>query len=280
MTLSQHLPSDFDKSKPLALIAGQGVYPKIIADTARSAGVVVKLIAAEDETTNELINSFSKEDRVILKVGQIGKMLDALEDFKAGYAIMAGQITPRRLFHGLHPDLTAARILFSLKRKNAETIFGAIAEEIKKRNVLLLDARSFMDEHLATKGSMTKGSFPIEQDSIEHGILIARESARLDIGQGCVVRKGTVLAVEAFEGTDEMIKRAGTFKTDEALFVKTVKINQDYRFDVPCFGEKTLQTMHDAGIKAAALEAGRVILINKPEVVTLANKLGISLYGY
>ena len=280
MTLSQHLPSDFDKSKPLALIAGQGVYPKIIVDTARSAGVVVKLIAAEDETTNELINSFSKEDRVILKVGQIGKMLDALEDFKAGYAIMAGQITPRRLFHGLHPDLTAARILFSLKRKNAETIFGAIAEEIKKRNVLLLDARSFMDEHLATKGSMTKGSFPIEQDSIEHGILIARESARLDIGQGCVVRKGTVLAVEAFEGTDEMIKRAGTFKTDEALFVKTVKINQDYRFDVPCFGEKTLQTMHDAGIKAAALEAGRVILINKPEVVTLANKLGISLYGY
>ena len=280
MTLSQHLPSDFDKSKPLALIAGQGVYPKIIADTARSAGVVVKLIAAEDETTNELINSFSKEDRVILKVGQIGKMLDALEDFKAGYAIMSGQITPRRLFHGLHPDLTAARILFSLKRKNAETIFGAIAEEIKKRNVLLLDARSFMDEHLATKGSITKGSFPIEQDNIEHGILIARESARLDIGQGCVVRKGTVLAVEAFEGTDEMIKRAGTFKTDEALFVKTVKINQDYRFDVPCFGEKTLQTMHDAGIKAAALEAGRVILINKPEVVTLANKLGISLYGY
>jgi len=280
MTLSQHLPSDFDKSKPLALIAGQGVYPKIIVDTARSAGVAVKLIAAEDETTNELINSFSKEDRVILKVGQIGKMLDALEDFKAGYAIMAGQITPRRLFHGLHPDLTAARILFSLKRKNAETIFGAIAEEIKKRNVLLLDARSFMDEHLATKGSITKGSFPIEQDNIEHGILIARESARLDIGQGCVVRKGTVLAVEAFEGTDEMIKRAGTFKTDEALFVKTVKINQDYRFDVPCFGEKTLQTMHDAGIKAAALEAGRVILINKPEVVTLANKLGISLYGY
>ena len=280
MTLSQHLPSDFDKSKPLALIAGQGVYPKIIADTARSAGVLVKLIAAEDETTNGLINSFSKEDRVILKVGQIGKMLDALEDFKAGYAIMAGQITPRRLFHGLHPDLTAARILFSLKRKNAETIFGAIAEEIKKRNVLLLDARSFMDEHLATKGSITKGSFPIEQDNIEHGILIARESARLDIGQGCVVRKGTVLAVEAFEGTDEMIKRAGTFKTDEALFVKTVKINQDYRFDVPCFGEKTLQTMHDAGIKAAALEAGRVILINKPEVVTLANKLGISLYGY
>jgi len=94
------------------------------------------------------------------------------------------------------------------------------------------------------------------------------------------VRKGTVLAVEAFEGTDEMIKRAGSFKTDEALFVKTVKTKQDYRFDVPCFGERTLNAMHEAGLKAAALEANRVILINKPEVITLAQKLGISLLGY
>ena len=279
MALSEYLPKDFDQSRPLALIAGQGIYPRLIADAARKAGIKVKLIAAVGETTEELVNTFSEEDRVILKVGQIGKMLDALEDFKAGYALMAGQITPRRLFHGLHPDLTAARILLSLKRKNAETIFGAIATEIEKRTVTLLDARSFMDEHLATAGSITKGSFPIDKDYIEHGITIARECAKLDIGQGCVVRKGTVLAVEAFEGT-EMIKRAGSFKTDEALFVKTVKTKQDYRFDVPCFGERTLNAMHEAGLKAAALEANRVILINKPEVITLAQKLGISLLGY
>jgi DUF1009 family protein len=280
MALSEYLPKDFDQSRPLALIAGQGIYPRLIADAARKAGIKVKLIAAVGETTEELVNTFSEEDRVILKVGQIGKMLDALEDFKAGYALMAGQITPRRLFHGLHPDLTAARILLSLKRKNAETIFGAIATEIEKRTVTLLDARSFMDEHLATAGSITKGSFPIDKDYIEHGITIARECAKLDIGQGCVVRKGTVLAVEAFEGTDEMIQRAGSFKTDEALFVKTVKTKQDYRFDVPCFGERTLNAMHEAGLKAAALEANRVILINKPEVITLAQKLGISLLGY
>ena len=280
MALSEYLPKDFDQSRPLALIAGQGIYPRLIADAARKAGIKVKLIAAVGETTEELVNTFSEEDRIILKVGQIGKMLDALEDFKAGYALMAGQITPRRLFHGLHPDLTAARILLSLKRKNAETIFGAIATEIEKRTVTLLDARSFMDEHLATAGSITKGSFPIDKDYIEHGITIARECAKLDIGQGCVVRKGTVLAVEAFEGTDEMIKRAGSFKTDETLFVKTVKTKQDYRFDVPCFGERTLNAMHEAGLKAAALEANRVILINKPEVITLAQKLGISLLGY
>ena len=280
MALSEYLPKDFDQSRPLALIAGQGIYPRLIADAARKAGIKVKLIAAVGETTEELVNTFSEEDRIILKVGQIGKMLDALEDFKAGYALMAGQITPRRLFHGLHPDLTAARILLSLKRKNAETIFGAIATEIEKRTVTLRDARSFMDEHLATAGSITKGSFPIDKDYIEHGITIARECAKLDIGQGCVVRKGTVLAVEAFEGTDEMIKRAGSFKTDETLFVKTVKTKQDYRFDVPCFGERTLNAMHEAGLKAAALEANRVILINKPEVITLAQKLGISLLGY
>ena len=280
MQISKHLPQNFDQSRPLALIAGQGVYPKIIADTARKAGIDVKLIAALDETTEELISSFKESDRVILKVGQIGKMLDALENFKVGYALMAGQITPRRLFHGLHPDLTAARILLTLKRKNAETIFGAIASEIEKKSVTLLDARSFMDDHLAHKGSMTKGAFPIGNDYLEHGIVIARECAKLDIGQGCVVRKGTVLAVEAFEGTDEMIKRAGTFKTDESLFVKTVKTKQDYRFDVPCFGEKTLNAMHESGIKAAALESSRVILINKPEVIKLAQLLGISLFGY
>src|SRR5204862_4557166 len=124
------------------------------------------------------------------------------------------------------------------KRRNAETIFGAIAQEIEKLGVLLLDARAFMDAHLASAGAMTGRKFPLEHEYLDHGIQIARECARLDIGQGCVVRKGTVLAVEAFEGTDEMIRRAGGLKSDETLFVKTVKTKQDYRFDVPCFGQR------------------------------------------
>src|ERR1043165_1315693 len=175
-------------------------------------------------------------------------MLDALQDFSAGCALMAGQITPRRLFKGLHPDLKATRILLTLKRRNAETIFGAIAREIEALGVTLLDARSFLDEHLASAGCMTGRKFPIESDYLEHGVHIARECARLDIGQGCVVRKGTVLAVEAFEGTDEMIRRAAGFKTDEALFIKTVKANQDYRFDVPCLGRKQPETRREARI--------------------------------
>jgi len=277
---SAFLPQNYDSHRPVALIAGQGLYPTLVAQAIRAAGVPLKLVAFDEETPPDLIASFAESDRRTLLVGQLGKALKTLEQFKAGYAIMAGQITPRRLFKGLHPDLKAARILFSLKRRNAETIFGALVAEIEKLGIHMLDARSFIDDHLATVGTMTGGKFPIEHDYLEHGIHIARESARLDIGQGCVVRKGTVLAVEAFEGTDAMLRRAGEFKTDNTLFVKTVKTRQDFRFDVPCFGLRTLETMREACLHAAALEAGKVIIIDKPAVLAQARTWGIALHGF
>ncbi len=278
--LSAFLPPDFDPRRPIALIAGQGLYPQLVAAAVRRAGVPLKLIAFDEETRPDLVASFPDADRRTLLVGQLGRMLKTLREFDAGYAIMAGQISPRRLFKGLHPDLKAVRILASLKRRNAETIFGAIAAEIEKLDIRLLDARSFLDDQLATPGCMTGRSFPIDSDYVEHGIHIARECARLDIGQGCVVRKGTVLAVEAYEGTDETIRRAGTFKTDGTLFVKTVKAAQDYRFDVPCFGQRTLETMREAGIAAAALEANRVIILDRPAVLAQAKTWGIHLLGF
>src|SRR3954469_2510496 len=280
MRPSAFLPPAFDPRRPLGLIAGQGVYPVLVAQAARAAGVPVRLIGFEEETRPELVASFADADRRVIKVGQLGAMLKALRDFGAGSALMAGQITPKRLFKGLHPDLKATRILLSLKRRNAETIFGAIAREIEALNVTLLDARAFLDEQLASPGCMTGRKFPIETDYLAHGVQIARECARLDIGQGCVVRKGTVLAVEAFEGTDEMLRRAGGFKTDEALFVKTVKTRQDWRFDVPCFGLRTLETMREARLAAAALETGKVIMLDRPAVLTQARAWGISLLGF
>jgi len=278
--LSAFLPAGFDPRKPVALIAGQGLYPALVAQAVRRAGIPLKLIAFEEETPPELVDSFTAADRRVLLVGQLGKMLKSLRDFGAGYALMAGQITPRRLFKGLHPDLKAVRILASLKRRNAETIFGAIAKEIEEIGVTLLDARAFLDDQLATTGCLTGRSFPIDRDYLDHGIHIARECARLDIGQGCVVRKGTVLAVEAYEGTDEMLRRAGGFKTDEALFVKTVKARQDFRFDVPCFGLRTLEAMREAKLAAAALEAGKVIVLDRPAVIAQAKTWGISLLGF
>lgn len=276
---SAYLPAPFDAKRPIALLAGRGDYPSLTAAAIRRAGVPLRLIAMDDETEPGLIASFPAAERITLNVGQIGKMLEALKNFGAGYALMAGQVKPKKLFHGLTPDLKAAAILFSLKRRNAETIFGAIATEIEKLGVTLLDARAFLDDHLATPGAMT-GKLTLDDEYVQHGIQIAREIARLDIGQGCVVRKGTVLAVEAFEGTDDMLRRAGTFKTDETLFVKTVKPRQDFRFDVPVFGPRTLATMHDAGLTAAALEAGKVIILDKPAVLQQAKSWGITLHGY
>ena len=278
--LSSFLPSAFDTNKPVTLIAGQGLYPVLVAQAVRKAGVPLRLIAFDEETRPDLIQSFPENERRTLLVGQLGKMLKTLQQFGAGYALMAGQITPRRLFRGLHPDLKATRILLSLKRRNAETIFGAIAQEIEKLGITLLDARSFLDDQMASEGTMTGGRFPIDEVYLEHGIHIARECARLDIGQSAVVRKGTVLAVEAFEGTDEMLRRAGSFKTDAALFVKTVKAQQDYRFDVPVFGQRTLETMREATLAAAALEVGRVIILDKAAVLTQARTWGISLHGF
>ncbi|MDF3058572.1 MAG: hypothetical protein K0R17_2787 [Rariglobus sp.] len=277
---SAFLPPGFNPQKPVALIAGQGIYPVLVAQAVRRAGVPLRLIAFDEETRPDLIESFPASDRRVIQVGQLGKMLATLKDYEAGCALMAGQITPRRLFKGLHPDFKAARILMSLKRRNAETIFGAIAREIEALGIHLLDARSFLDDQLASAGCMTGRSFPIDDDYVAHGVQIARECARLDIGQGCVVRKGTVLAVEAFEGTDAMLRRAGEFKTDEAIFVKTVKARQDYRFDVPCFGLKTLETMREAGLTAAAVETGRVILLDKPAVLAQAKAWGIHLLGF
>ncbi len=278
--LSAFLPPNFDPRRPLALIAGRGRYPLLTAEAIRRAGVPLRLIVLEEETMPELTATFPAGERVEINVGQLGKMLGALRQFGAGYALMAGQVKPKRLFHGLTPDLKAAQILFSLKRRNAETIFGAIANEIEKIGVTLLDARSFIDDQLADAGPMVGKKLPVDREYLEHGVHIAREIARLDIGQGCVVRKGTVLAVEAFEGTDAMLRRAGTFKTDETLFVKTVKAGQDYRFDVPVFGLRTLETMREAGLSAAALEAGKVIVLEKPAVLSQAKAWGISLYGF
>ena len=279
-TPSAFLPANYDPKRPVALIAGRGRYPIITADAIRRAGVPLRLIAMDDETDPSFVAGFPTSEKITLNVGQIGKMLDALKNFGAGYALMAGQVKPKRLFHGLTPDLKAASILFSLKRRNAETIFGAIAAEIEKIGVTLLDARAFIDDEMATPGAMTGRKLPIDDEYLNHGIHISREIARLDNGQGCVVRKGTVIAVEAFEGTDDMLRRAGTFKTDETLFVKTVKAKQDFRFDVPVFGLRTLETMHEAGLAAAALEAGKVIVLDKTGVLKQAKAWNIALHGF
>lgn len=277
--ISKFLPEGFDRSQTVALLAGKGEYPKIAAEKMRALSIRLKLVAFEGETNPELEDSFADSDRVRINVGQLGRLLKALGKFGAKYAMMAGQITPKKLFRGMTPDLKAALILARLKRRNAETIFGAIAGEMSKIGVEMLDGRSFLDECVAREGLLCGGGWKIKPEHLEHALTIARECARLDIGQSCVTAGGTVLAVEAFEGTDKMIDRCAQFEAPNALFTKTVKPNQDYRFDVPVIGERTIRKLAQAGIKYAAIEAGKVIVLDAPAVFELARKNGISIFG-
>ena len=278
--VSRFLPDGFDGTRPIGLIAGRGRYPALVAERIREAGCPVALIAFQGETEPDLEAAFSVRRRRRIKVGQLGKLLRSLKELDCAHALMAGQVTPRRLFHGLHPDLKALRILNRLETRNAETIFGAIAAEIEALGIGMLDARAFLDEHLPVPGMMTSGGPSVERAHIRHGIHIAKGIADLDVGQSVVVRKGTVLAAEAYEGTDAMIERAGQFKTDGLILVKTVKRRQDYRFDVPVFGPRTLDRMHAAGVGTAALEADRVILLDRDALLRRAEELGIGLYGF
>lgn len=278
--LSHFLPSDFDSTKPVGLIAGRGSYPKLVADRAKELGVPVRLIAFEDEANDALFDSFPEEHRARINVGQVGEWLKALRKFDCQYSIAAGQVKPGKLFRGLKPDFKAAALLVKLKRKNADTIFGAIAEELTQNGQTALDARAFLDQDMASEGLMTRRSEKIEDTYLQHGIEIASEMARLDVGQSVVVRKGTVIAVEAFEGTDPMIKRAGFFKTDQLILVKTVKPQQDYRFDVPVFGSRTLDTMKEAGINTVLLKANSVIILDQKKIISQAEDAKIQLIGF
>jgi DUF1009 family protein len=277
---SRFLPSTFKPTDPIAIIAGKGRYPALIAEVALQKGVPVKLVAFEDETDPALIARFSEKDRRNVPVGKLGTLLDSLSSLGAKGAVMAGQVTPRKLFSGMVPDFQLVALLASLKERNAETIFGGIASEIEKLDIKMLDARVFLDDHLVTAGCLTGWSCGINDEELSFGTRMAREMARLDIGQSVVTAKGTVIAVEAFEGTDQMLKRCAATGGKNMLLIKTSKYQQDFRFDVPCFGLRTLESMAEGGVHKAALEVDGVILIDKPAVIQRAKQLDIDLLGF
>lgn len=277
--ISRFISPQFDRSKPVAIIAGQGVYPILVYERLKSLNIPVRVIAFEGETSNTLLEKVPEIHQETVKVGQLGHLLKALKNLGASSALMAGQITPKRLFKGLALDWKATWILSRLKIRNAETIFGAIAQEIEKLEIKMLDARAFLDDQMAEEGVMV-GKLKIADHYISHAIDIAHKIASLDIGQGIVARKGTILAVEGFEGTDAMLTRAGEFQASDSFFIKTVKVNQDYRFDIPVFGLKTIEVMANSGILIAGLEADKTIMLEKEKVLQEAKKHNITLFGY
>lgn len=281
--LSRFLPPGWAADAPLALIAGQGgthSYPWELVRAAQAKGADLRLIALKGETTEELKGLFSSDNIREVTVGDLGGLLKALRELQTRGVILAGQVTPGRLFKDVFPDLRAVALIASLKEKNAETIFGAICTEIEKAGPKILDARTFMDDQMAQKGWMTPSKEKVSSDALDHAIAIAEKMAALNIGQSVVTRKGTVLAVEAFEGTDQMIQRAGQFDANEKIFIKTEKTKQDYRFDIPIFGLKTLNILLSANVKNVVLKTDGVIIPQKLEVLSQARQAGVGILGY
>jgi len=262
----------------LFLIAGSGEYPRLVVESARAAGVRrISLAAFEGETSPDLEALADEVFR--MKVGQLGRLLDAAKKSGARDALMAGQIAPGNLFN-LRPDLRALVLLARLKERNAETLFGAVASELASAGVPLLPATTFLEQHIAGKGHLAGPRLkPRHIADLEFGFRIAKESSRLDIGQTVVVKNGTVLAVEAFEGTNEAIRRGGALGRTASTMVKVSKPGQDMRFDVPVVGTKTLETASGAKIHAIGVEAGATLLLDLPKVAKTADTLGITIYG-
>jgi len=191
--------------------------------------------------------------------------------------IMAGQIGPKNLFD-LRPDWKALLVLAKLKQRNAESIFAAIADELAKIDVDLLPATTFLEEFLAPAGLIAGPKLTQrEEEDVTLGWKIAKEIARLDIGQTVIVKNGTVVAVEALEGTNETIKRGGNFARKGAVMVKVAKPNQDMRFDVPVIGVETIQIAADAKLRAIAIETGKTLLLEKDAIIDLANCSKLSI---
>lgn len=260
----------------LALIAGRGDYPLLLARAARARGVKRISAAAFKGETGCGIERVADET-VWLHVGSLGALLDALKKSGAEHAVMAGQINPRNLFC-VRMDKALLELLRGLPMKNAHTIFGGITAEIEKTGITLLPASSFMQDYMPAAGLLTaRTPDPRELSDIEIGRRVIKDTSHFDIGQTVVVKEGMILAVEAFEGTDRAIRRGGKLGGRGAVVVKVPKTGHDMRFDIPVIGSRTLQSLRKAKASCLAVEEGGAILLHKDEFIARADAMGLAV---
>jgi DUF1009 family protein len=266
------------KKDCLGIIAGNRSLPLEFARQARAQGVS-RLVAVGFENETDPALGPLVDELVWLKVGQLSKMIAAFTDRGVKKCIMAGQIAPKNLYE-VRPDLRAVGVLLRLKERNAHTIFGAIAEELQKDGVELIEATPWLRPLMPGKDFRLGPKLSKEQlQDVEFGFRIAKETSRLEIGQLVVVKSGTVLAVEGFEGTDKCLLRGGELGGKEAgaVAIKVAKEKHDLRFDIPCLGPKTIETCAAAQIGVLAFEAGTSLLLEQDACEQLARKNKISV---
>ena len=260
----------------LGLIAGNGRFPFLVLEGARKAGTSVAVAAIREETDPEIDRA---AERVIwVGLGQLGKMLRFFKNEGVEKAIMAGQVKHVQIFSGAIPDVRMLKMLLRLPKRNTDALIGAVADELAGEGIELIDSTFFLKDQLPQSGTLTKRE-PDERErgDIEYGLEIAREIARLDLGQTIVIRDRACVAIEAMEGTDAVIRRAAELVRGRLTVVKIAKPDQDMRFDVPVVGIPTIESMVASGATCLCVTAGKTLIFDREEMIELANKSKISI---
>ena len=276
------------------LIAGNGKFPFLVLEGARRAGVSVSVDAIHEETDPQ-IESLS-DSVTWVGIGQLGKMIRFFKDQGVEQAIMAGQVRHVQIFSRAVPDARMLKMLLRLPRRNTHSLIGAVADELASEGIKLIDSTYFLQDYLPQTGSLTKRQPSAkEKQDIEYGLEIANEIAQLDLGQTIVVRAKACVAIEAMEGTDATIQRAGeltrrptrgilrgrniNLSGGHLTVIKVAKPNQDMRFDVPVVGVPTVETMLEAGATCLCISAGKTLMFDREEMISLADKNKVAIFA-
>jgi len=271
------MPEALNSASGWGLIAGNGRFPFLVLEGARSQGIEMAVIALKEEASPELEKVAKRLHWVSL--GELSKAIALMQQEGVNHAVMAGQMKHNKIFSSIRPDWKLAKLLLTLPRKNTDSLIGAVAKAFEVEGIQLVDSTLFLKPLLPEPGVLTRRA-PNENEAadIEYGLGVARHIATLDIGQTVVVADRACVAVEAMEGTDEAILRAARLAAGKSLVVvKVSKPKQDMRFDVPVVGLPTVETMRSAGATALALDARRTLLFDREKLIGKADEAGISI---
>jgi len=282
------------RNQKLGLIAGNGRFPLLVLDAARARGADLVVAAIKEETFPEIDSRAAAGVEIHwISLGELGRLIETFKRAGIARAVMAGQVKHKQIFSSIRPDWRLAKLLLSLRSRNTDALLGAVARVLGEEGITVVDSTLFLQPLLARPGVLTKRA-PIESErsDVAYGRAMARRLAQYDIGQTVVVAESACVAVEAMEGTDATILRAGEIMTSmrsasgqqgESMLaraltvVKVAKPDQDMRFDVPVIGLQTIETMKRAGATCLALDAGKCLLLDGDAVVEAADRLGVSL---
>lgn len=264
--------------KKLGIIAGDGRFPVILVKAAKVSGY--STIAIAHTGLSSLDIEKAAEKTYWIHIGEISKLINIFKKEEVSEVVMAGGISKKFLFSDVKPDLRAISLLLKIKDRNDDTILRALAKELEKEGIITNEAIAYIRSILAENGTFTKRTPTKEEWSdIEFGMKVAKDIGRLDIGQCVVVKNRAVLAVEAIEGTDEVIRRGGMFASGGAVVIKVCKPGQDTRFDLPTVGPNTINSMKEVDARVLAVEAGMTVMIDREFMIEEANRAGISIVG-